>query len=833
MKYLATKRFLGLLSLFVTFTSLPLQAQEILEQANKLYELNSFKKAIVQYEAVLQQNVNETSVYGKLANCYRIVNDMPKAAQWYGRALQQTNQDPIYNFQYGLVLKALQKYAEAKQYFTKYAQFAPTIGKHYAETCDFALRRLKASSLYAVTNAAINSKNADFAPSFFQNTVIYASSRTDIKNGHNDGNSGFKVGRYNQLFISTPKSNGTLGAPQLLRSGLRTRLNEAPASFTADGRTVAYTTNQLLDGIRQIPSNGSKMRIYFADVVKPDQWEQDQPFTYNNPTSYSTGYPCLSPDGQTLYFASDMPGGRGGFDIYVSYKTGNNWSTPQNLGSEINTPGDEIAPFINGKVLYFSSDWHPGFGGFDIYRAEQSGGFWNTVSHLGNGVNSSYDDYSFIFNERKNKGYLVSNRPNGKGDADIYSVKTASERIELVILDDYSSLPVVGAKIDFTACNEGIVKTDNNGRFKFRALKGLNCKNVVISKAGYKTMTTSISAINRDMRLIEIRLTPEQSVEGQYVGTIVDIASQKGVSNVRIKVTNMTTNSVTETFSDSRGRYILNLTHETGYTLNYSKTGYLSTERVLNTKGGEDRTILGALAFERGKDKPITSADENETENEDNDGIRCTNCPPATDRTVPKIAFEIQVGVFSNPDKSRLNQLRTLGYVYSLKRRNGATAYRVGAYRTKAEANVIRSKIAERGYKDAYVRELKEQKLIKRVLIEKNKKNEPGPINRDDPKPRPGEETDTETPPTTAGIVFKLQLGAYQNPKFFDKSKVKDLGVISQYPTTKGLTLILLGNYKSYKAAKAAEKMVVAKGLPKPIVVVFKDGKRVSLKSVL
>ncbi len=125
----------------------------------------------------------------------------------------------------------------------------------------------------------------------------------------------------------------------------------------------------------------------------------------------------------TLYFfASDREGGFGGWDLYLSYKEGTNWTKPINLGPAVNTPGDEITPYFDGLNLYFASDYHLGFGGFDVFMAEQGEGRWLKSTNLGQPVNSSTDDYGMIMDSYRNFGYMVSNRSGGKGLEDIYRV---------------------------------------------------------------------------------------------------------------------------------------------------------------------------------------------------------------------------------------------------------------------------------------------------------------------------------------------------------------------------------------------------------------------------
>lgn len=830
---------IGCVMMVLLCASIGLQAQQttadLLLKANKYYELKLFKKAIPAFREVQKADPNQGETYGKLANSYRMINNYAEASSWYLRAVQLPNANPEYFFQYGLVLKSLQQYDQSKLYFKEFAKVDPIRGNHFAASCDFAKQTMKAASFYTVTNQAVNSPHADFGPAFYGNQVVYASSRSDIKNGSNDGKPGWQEGLFNQLFLATP-SNGQLSPPTLLRTSFKVRMNEAPVSYTKDGKHVAYTGNNFIDGIRKIPAAGAKLRIYFANVTAPDQWSKPEPFAYNNPEKYNTAYPTLNPDGTLMFFASDMDGGFGGYDIYYSVKNGTTWSSPVNLGPEINSAGDEITPFLAGDVLYFSSDRHYGLGGFDVFRTEKSNGIWNKVQNLGKGVNSSYDDYFFVFKNAKNIGFVTSNRPNGKGSDDIYSVQSAAEKIELAVLAESTAQPIVGAKLDFSSCGEAVAYTNVNGRFKFLALKGLDCK-VKVSKDGFEPKTINVSSANRSERLIEVRLAANQPLRGQYVGTIVDAATQKAIPNVLVTAKNMATQRVIETYTDSRGMYAFNLDPATTYLVRYSKASYTTTNKTIDTGDGTDKAVLGALAFE----KSAVEAEPTNTE-----PIESVDKDAPMTRKVPKQAYEIQIGAFSNPDKSKFDALKKFGYVYSIPR-GKIKVYKVGAYRTKAQAAMIKKEIAAKGFPDAFVTVNSDPRIIKRVLVggelddpiqsdsdtpDSDTPDSRIPPVKPGPKP-PKKPIVNKKPSTVPGVVFKVQLGAYRNPQYFDSSKVNDLGTIDLKPTSKGLTLILLGDFSSYQAAKAIVGQVEGRGLPKPIVVAYKNGEKVKLSSVL
>jgi tetratricopeptide (TPR) repeat protein len=805
------------------------QASTTFDKADKLYELGDYKQAIVSYVAALQQNPNASAAYGKLADCYRMTNDLNNASTWYVKAVNVTNPFAEHFFEYGLVLKMLGDYDLAKAYFTEYAKIEPSKGEAFAKSCDFAKARKGDAPIYQVEKDKVSSTAADYAPTMYKNRVIYASARTDLKNEMNDSDEGWKRGTLNQLLIATPNADGSLGKPQVLKKSFKSKRNEAPLSFSADGKIVAYTQNNFISGVRNVPKQSTTMRIMLAEVVADNEWKNDKPFPYNKPEAYNTGYPSLSSDGNTLYFASDMPNGFGGMDIYVSKKVNGEWGAPQNLGSAINTEGDEIAPFIDGNTLYFSSDFLLGFGGMDIFRAEQVSGSWSRVLHLGTGINSSADDYGLVFDTKTGIGYMTSNRG---GIDDIYTVKTSSERIEIAVMDE-SGKPVAGAMLDFTACGQQAAVTDANGRFKFIALEGLDCKNIAVSKKGYTSRTINVVYGNKNMRLIEVKLTKIADVEGQYVGTVIDAKTAALVEGVRVRVKNMLNSKTTEAFTDKNGIYNLSLDLNTTYVLNYSKSGYTSTDRTIVTKDGKDKTILGTQKLEGSGAVAVAPRENLPAEYGMMEGEEAKGNATLNLANLPNVAYDVQFGVFSNPDKAVLNELKALGFVYYANK-GEAKAYKVGAFKTRAEAEAVREKLIEKGYAGAFITTLTNKTHMARVLIDRSSTpappqkpstNAPQKPNPNAPKlPKPATPTTSET-----GIVYKLQLGVYRNPKLFDETTVQGQGAVSYLNLPDGLTAILLGEYTSYEDAKDAEEQLKARGVV-GVVVAIKNGVRVPVE---
>jgi outer membrane protein OmpA-like peptidoglycan-associated protein len=213
--------------------------------------------------------------------------------------------------------------------------------------------------------------------------------------------------------------NGQLVNREFFNKKMNEKMHEGLASFSSNGLKMAYTRNNVKDYNHD---DVVELQIYVSDLTN-DKWTEPLPFTYNN-QEYSVGHPCLSADGTRMYFASDMPGGLGGVDLYWSDLDGNgNWKTPVNLGNSINTEGDEMFPFYEEekRTLSFASNGHFGLGGLDVFSSILKANTWGPVENAGDPINSQFDDFSLIFNSKINRGYFSSNRFNGLGDDDIYS----------------------------------------------------------------------------------------------------------------------------------------------------------------------------------------------------------------------------------------------------------------------------------------------------------------------------------------------------------------------------------------------------------------------------
>lgn len=704
-----------LIFLFVVTMAL---AQSNIKKANKQYELYAFNTAIKSYLNVIERQPNNAEALGKLADSYRHLNRLEEAEKWYEKAVRQKNFDEIYLFQYGQVLKGLGKYDQARSQFLKFSKKYPVQGNQYAESCKFALGHIGDNPSFEIKNEYLNTASSDFGAAFFNGqSVAYSSARRDIKNQRN---SSTILG--NQPFISRIDANGYLESPVLLKSSFGGAASEGNIAYSPDGKMVTFTKNNYVDGTRQIPSSGMELSLYIAEVTTNGDWKNEIPFPYNG-SGYSTGFGSFSADGKAIYFASDRPDGFGGYDIYVSYRVGNSWSAPENLGPVVNTQGNEITPFDDGTYLFFASDWHMGFGGFDIFRASKSNNRWDVVEHGGNGLNSSRDDYGFVYNTRSNKGYFTSNRVGGKGQEDIYGVGRAftsgfvgtpgavtsstggsgfpntntnsntntsttttggstgtinttpgntstsqgqyggTRSLALQILNSKTGQPIGQATVDLTACGEGVQKTNSQGQVFLNRGRAYQCS-AFISVEGYGPKTINVREYtNGKTGDIPVYINRADNL---YTGQVIDRLSGYLLDNVLVEASIPNLPKKVRVYSSEDGKYSLPLNPNLVYNLRFSKVGYKDMNLAISTDSNTKTLQSVAMSASSAINNPNTSTG-NETSTSpgtvftDNNGTTTTNSGNYSDNNNSNTiyGYAVQLAAFAQNKSFDLNNYAT------------------------------------------------------------------------------------------------------------------------------------------------------------------------------
>ncbi len=277
--------------------------------------------------------------------------------------------------------------------------------------------------------AAVNTEGLDFSPTFYEDGIVFISTN----------NAGLKKRTDEKLKLpamsilrSRRNDDGSLTTPEPFAKELSSLYHEGPVCFDRTAETIFFSRNAIIGGRVKIAKDDiQKMRIY-SSKKEGDVWSEPLPLPFNN-NEFDDCHPAISIDGDKLFFASNRPGGFGGMDIYVSYRVGESWSEPVNLGAGVNTKGNEAFPFIHAdNTLYYASDGMDGKGGFDLYYVIPEGSEWTKPVNMGEPFNTSGDDFGLIVDLNKINGYFSSNGQTSKGGDDIFSFHTENGN-----LDDY------------------------------------------------------------------------------------------------------------------------------------------------------------------------------------------------------------------------------------------------------------------------------------------------------------------------------------------------------------------------------------------------------------
>ena len=352
------------------------------------------------------------------------------------------------------------------------------------------------SAEYSIKSIEANTKYSDFGATFMGDKLVFSSTRPKagiIKKKWRGNNQPFL-----DLYIGDLKSNGEIDNVRPFSKDVNTKYHDAFVSFTHDLKNVYFTSNDKVN--RKIKSKSVK--LFKASVSEEGGWKNIENLPFNS-DGHDAGHPFINKEGNRIYFVSDMEGTLGDKDIfYVDIKKGY-YSAPVNLGPTINSPAKEYTPFIDGDLIYFSSNREGGEGGFDIYVTKLDGSLPEPIN-LGSPINSKGDDISFIINSENLQGYFSSNRSGGEGDDDIYTfvqkttIPICDQSISGIVRDKTTLEPITNALVtlkDPSGIKIRTIATLADGEFYF----GLDCaKNytIEVSKNGFFDIKTSIETTN-------------------------------------------------------------------------------------------------------------------------------------------------------------------------------------------------------------------------------------------------------------------------------------------------------------------------------------------------
>lgn len=385
----------------------------------------------------------------RMAKSSRKVGDTKSAERLYAVIVEKDKKDPYNHLYYAQALQSNGRYMEARNHFRICDEMLQdkANGKPYDqraklgwEACN-KMAELNAIGEVTVTNESVlNSAKIEFSPMYYQNDIIFISTRTKGEKRDRWIND-----NYMDFYISKKGEDGQLTKPELWADELKTEYHEGPSVFSKDHKTIYFTRNDFHKGKKGKAKDGTTKLKIFSAVIESGEWTQITDLPFNN-TEYDVAHPALTKAENMLIFASNQKGGFGGMDLYVSYKEGTSWSEAINLGSRINTAGDEVFPFIHSDgSLYFASNGWSSLGGLDIFAASQvynhPDSLWEYPFNVGAPINSSADDLGLIINTDKKEGFFSSARDGGQGEDDIYFFKVKDG------LDDVVPMPAMNIDV--------------------------------------------------------------------------------------------------------------------------------------------------------------------------------------------------------------------------------------------------------------------------------------------------------------------------------------------------------------------------------------------------
>lgn len=500
-------------------------------KAYETFASGEFYKAIDEFKEAYQKTTDKKEkldIAFHIAESYRKTSNPLQSELWYRKVLDKNYENPLAILYYADALKMNQKYDEAKIQYKAYKELVPgdPRGNDGIVSCDLALEWMQYPTGYEVEEMKFfNSKFNDYSPSFGSEdyrTVYFTSSRDESvgKGEHGGTGQGFS-----DIFVSVEDRKGKWSTPVPLEEPINSETEDGTTALSSDYNTLYFTRC----GVNKRKATGCE--IYEAARDK-DKWEKIESLGIKS-DSLVIAHPAISPDGTVLYFVSDIDGsiknqeGINSKDLWMvtrSDKSGK-WGEPENLGAIINTPGDELFPFVHADgTLYFSSDGHIGMGGLDIFKAKKNDkGQWD-VQNMKYPVNSSFDDFGITFEKDRESGFLSSSR-KGKGNDDIFSFILPPLKFSIVgTVKNEKTDEIIPEAVVKSISSDGVTietQTGKEGTFKFNLTQGTDYVFIASKEGrflkGKERETTK--GLNQSTELkTEIYLTPiDQPIEVENI----------------------------------------------------------------------------------------------------------------------------------------------------------------------------------------------------------------------------------------------------------------------------------------------------------------------------
>lgn len=496
----------------ILFNGLYSQIKAI-EDADNLFYAGEYKSSLKMYEEFEKQlKHKDYNWYYKIAEARYKLKDYAGAAEAYAIIVDHKGMPHDTYLHYAHVLRYLNKHEEAKGMYQKFLEHH---GKHditnYVNGCNLALQKNLEISKFEVKPTNLALPGLYFGGAITSNGFIY-SVPVEVFDKKNN------IHYPNYKLVISEISNGDFVNTRDF-TGISTRFYIGSPNLSADGNTMYFTMTESDMKFshhkkfekHSIAHHGRNTLNIYEIKKQGDSWSEPVAVAFNS-KDHSTIHPNLSPDGRKMFYACDKPGGKGGYDIYYSSRTGDTWSAPISLGDLVNTQDNEMFPYmLNDSTLYFASDGHVGYGGADIYVTYYRNGQWQAPENMGRTFNSEKDDFG-IFYTGPREGYFASNRNTEPGKDELFSF---SRKISLKIgkgeiTDKLYLNRIEGAEIDLYEGDQFITSlySDRKGDYKYDKFDTEKIYTLHVKKEGYREKEMEINPMTADMDKLDFKLQP-------------------------------------------------------------------------------------------------------------------------------------------------------------------------------------------------------------------------------------------------------------------------------------------------------------------------------------
>lgn len=595
-----------------------------LKKADNYYNMIAYAEAAELYTDLLGSEVDSPTLKAKLANCYYEMGNTVKAVEYYAVVVNTPIAEPEHFYKYASSLKENGNYEESNIWMEKFELENKIDSRaiEFSNNPDYIEKIKNQKTYFKAVSLAINTKSDEFGGYQVGDQIFFVSNRRApllVRHSHT-----FNGGRFLDLYYADViNDNNQLDNVKYQSRTTNTRYHEGPICVSKSGDIIYFTRNNISKGKDKKGYDGiQNLKLYRAEMDANDTWKNEEELSFNS-KNYSIGHPTISPDEKWLYFASDMPGGIGGVDIWRSaINTDGTFGRAQNLGDQINTEGQEMFPwFTEDGTLYFSSDGHLGLGGLDVFAAITKSDYSiEKIINVGEPVNSSKDDFALTLDSKRNKGYFSSNRESGKGGDDIYAVELIKAfELELIlegfITDRGTELKLPGAKAILKDEKGDVVTSvisNEKGRYSF-ALEPDKKYTVEANKEDYFDDMGQVST--RDLpegtELIEKNLGLEKDPGIALYALIQNAKTSEALDSVDITIVdNMTGHEFLMTSTGVKGDVLKGISDKRvgdriSYNILLEKEGYFPKTVTFNHQIKEpgiinvNESIAGGLSMDK------------------------------------------------------------------------------------------------------------------------------------------------------------------------------------------------------------------------------------------